>query len=42
MLNIFSQCISQKTKPTTIYIGLLHIVDEDNTGDFVYIQEFEK
>ena len=35
-------CTTQNTKSNVIHIDLLHIVDEDNTGHFVYIKDFEK
>ena len=34
--------ITKNTKSTTIHIDLLHIVDEDNNGHFIYIKDFEK
>jgi len=34
--------ITKDTKPNTTHIGLLHIVAEDNNGQFVYIKDFEK
>ena len=39
---IFPMYITKNTKPNTIHIDLLHIVDEDNNGDFVYAKDFEK
>ena len=32
----------KNTQPNTTHIDLLHIVDEDNNGHFVYIKDFEK
>ena len=40
--SIFPMYITKNTKPNTIHIDLLHIVDEDNNGHFVYIKDFEK
>ena len=34
--------ITKITKPNAVHIDLLHIVDEDNNGLFVYIKDFEK
>ena len=39
---IFPMCITKNTKPNTIHIDSLHIVDEDRNGHFVYIKDFEK
>ena len=39
---IFPMYITKNTKPKAIHIDLLHIVDEDNNGHFVYIKDFEK
>jgi hypothetical protein len=33
---------NKNTKRNTIHIDVLHIVDEDNNGHFVYIKDFEK
>ena len=33
--------ITKNTKSKTIHIDLLHIVDEDNNGHFIYIKDFE-
>ena len=33
--------ITKNSKPHVIHIDLLHIVDEDNNGNFVYIKDFE-
>ena len=34
--------ITKNSKPNVIPLELLHIVDEDNNGHFVYIKDFEK
>ena len=39
---IFPVYIIKIIKPDVIHIGLLHIADEDNDGQCVYIKDFEK
>ena len=39
---IFPMNITKNTKPDVIHIDLLHIVDEDSNGHFVYIKDLEK
>ena len=39
---IFPMYKRKNTQPNTIHIDLLHIVDEDSNGHFVYIKDLEK
>ena len=39
--SIFPMYITKNTKQNTSHIDLLHDVDEDNNGHFVYIKDFE-
>ena len=38
----FPMYTTKNIKPTAIHIDLLHIVDEDSNGHFVYIKDFDK
>ena len=42
MIHILSNVYNKNTKPNTIHIDLLHIVDAYNNGHFVEIKDFEK